>query len=120
MTLCTLVLLPPNVLSEGKERYIEPVKKIEIPKIVVPLILQKIGGCESPTGQFDTNGNVVRGKIDHDDTGKYQINRRYHLAEAIRLGYDIDTEKGNESYALYLYKTQGTEPWNASRNCWLV
>lgn len=90
----------------------------------LPPTLKRICSCESngnPNGepkQFNSDGTVVKGKINPLDTGMCQINLKYHQATAERLDYDLFTEYGNASYAIYLYETQGTTPWNWSRSCW--
>lgn len=84
----------------------------------VPAILKKIGECESGNRQFYDDGTVVRGNINPLDLGKYQINLGYHEESAKRLGYDLYTEEGNTKYALHLYNTAGTSPWNWSKHCW--
>jgi hypothetical protein len=86
--------------------------------IEIPPVLKRIAKCESNNQQFLSNGDIVRGKINHNDIGKYQINELIHYDAAKKINMDIFTEKGNESYALYLYNTQGTEPWTASKKCW--
>ena len=86
-----------------------------IPKI--PVQLQKIAWCESRNRQFK-DGDVLRGVVNPDDVGKFQINEYYHLTEATRLGHDLHTLEGNTAYALRLYETQGATPWNWSRPCW--
>jgi len=84
---------------------------------VVP-ILAKIAWCESRNVQLNPDGSVLRGKINSQDVGKWQINESYHLAESKRLGLDLHTEEGNEEYAVHLFLTQGTRPWNWSKPCW--
>ena len=81
-------------------------------------ILVDIARCESEFRQFDTNGNLIRGKVDRDDVGVMQINERYHLETAKKLGYEIHTVEGNIGYAKYLYGKFGLEPWSASKPCW--
>ncbi len=81
-------------------------------------VLSEVARCESEFRQFDSKGHVVRGKADRNDVGIMQINERYHLDRAETLGYDIYTLEGNMAYARYLYETEGTKPWNASRPCW--
>tara|TARA_R100001086_G_C11847959_1_gene260623 strand:- start:9247 stop:9720 length:474 start_codon:yes stop_codon:yes gene_type:complete len=83
----------------------------------IPVQLQKIAWCESRNRQF-YNGDVLRGRVNPDDVGKWQINEYYHLAESIRLGMDIHTLEGNTEYALHLYSNEGSTPWNWSRPCW--
>lgn len=81
-------------------------------------ILIEIARCESTFSHFDKNGKVTRGIVDSADVGVMQINERYHLETAKKLGYDIYTVEGNAAYGEYLYKKYGTEPWNASAKCW--
>lgn len=81
-------------------------------------ILEKIAKCESDNKQFKANGDVIRGKKNPSDIGKYQINEYIHNDKARSLGFDIFTEQGNHDMAVYLFTTQGTEPWNSSKPCW--
>lgn len=90
--------------------------------------LKQICSCESGNGKYGTprqfyaDGSLVIGlktpKHLGKDVGMCQINTLYHLDRSIELGYDIYTEAGNWGYALYLYQTQGTQPWSASKPCW--
>ena len=50
--------------------------------------------------------------------GVMQINERYHLLTAEKLGYNIHTLEGNVGYAKYLYEKFGSDPWSASSKCW--
>lgn len=81
-------------------------------------ILADVAKCESEFRQFDSNGNVLRGRVNASDVGVMQINEQYHGAAALRMGYDLYTLEGNMAYARYLYETQGTRPWNYSSKCW--
>ena len=85
----------------------------------VPSVMKRIAICESGNRHFDSKGNVIRGKKDKDDIGRYQINTRYHGADAKRLGLDLFDEIDNYKFAMWLYETHGTEPWYPSRKCWL-
>lgn len=81
--------------------------------------LQAIAYCESQDRQFNSDGTLLRGIVDNDDTGVFQINRHFHpYKTAVNNGFDYDTTDGNIDFALDLYKSAGTEPWNASRSCW--
>lgn len=106
----------------------------EEPRVVLievqPNILNKIADCESgnrllsgkavkgSATHFNEDGTVLLGIIDKDDTGKYQINSRYHQRTAEAMGIDIWTESGNEAYARHLYQKNGTRDWGASASCW--
>lgn len=85
-----------------------------------PPIMVDIAWCESRFKQFEDDGSVRRSPINKDglyDYGFFQIHGS-HIQEATKMGYNIMTPAGNIGYALYLYRTQGTSPWLASKNCW--
>ncbi len=81
-------------------------------------VLERIAKCESGGRQFDDKGRVIRGIVNPNDVGKYQINLDSWFKKAQELGYDLFTEEGNTKMALYLYSKNGTNDWNASRPCW--
>jgi hypothetical protein len=81
-------------------------------------ILKKVALCESRSRQFNEDGSVLRGEYNPQDVGIMQINEKYHLDTANKLGYNIYTLEGNIDYAKYLYRTQGLKPWTYSSHCW--
>ena len=82
-------------------------------------ILWQIAKCESGGKQFNADGSVVQGRVDPDDRGLFQVNRRYWLKKCSELGHDIETERGNINCALYIfYEAQGIAAWNPSKSCW--
>ncbi|MEK7180239.1 MAG: hypothetical protein AAB706_02085 [Patescibacteria group bacterium] len=87
-------------------------------QIELPEILLRIAKCESGGKQFNANGSVLRGKINPQDIGKFQINLIYHGETAKKMGLDLFTEQGNTLYALYLYRKNRTRDWNWSKSCW--
>lgn len=94
------------------------IKAPEVEVKQIPDILHAIGFCESGNRQFHEDGTVVKGKVNNQDIGKYQINLKYHGAKAQELGFDLYTEQGNTDYALWLYEQEGSHPWNWSKPCW--
>lgn len=95
-------------------------------------VLDRIARAESHNSQFCTKAlaavnmchnyeigsPLVRpNKNGTYDVGMYQINS-IHLAAALAQGFDVYTEKGNRAYAEYLFTTQGSEPWSASKKNW--
>jgi hypothetical protein len=94
-------------------------------------VLERISACES-TGdmkgtprQFNSDGtplwgnDVKTGKPIKRDVGIFQINTIAHAAELSKLGLDVISNiDDNADYALILYERDGTEPWDASKNCW--
>ena len=101
------------LVSEPNIAFSSPIKQL-------PPILKKIAWCESGDRQFSSDGSVLRGRVHPYDVGRFQINTKVHLDTAQKLGFDVFTEEGNLAYALYLFETQGTQPWNASKSCWLA
>jgi len=81
-------------------------------------ILADVAKCESHFRQFDNDGSIHRGEVNHNDVGVMQINEKYHLDTALRLDIDIYSVEGNLAYAKYLYDKQGVAPWNSSGKCW--
>ena len=81
-------------------------------------IMAEIARCESTFRHRLSDGTVLRGYVDSDDTGVMQINLRYHANTAERLGLDLEDIYDNMAYARNLYERKGTQPWNASAPCW--
>ena len=81
-------------------------------------VMVAVAKCESTFRHTLSDGSVLQGRVDSDDTGVMQINKRYHEKRADQLGLDLENLYDNMTYARYLYEKQGTQPWNASRTCW--
>ena len=81
-------------------------------------VMTKIAECESHFRHFDTYGDILRGEENSQDVGVMQINERYHLDTANKLGHSLYTLNGNLAYAKYLYEKEGTTPWQSSVTCW--
>lgn len=72
----------------------------------------KVAMGESGLKQWHSDGRVVRGKVDKDDTGLMQINKRYHDKTAKRLGLDYENSiVDNVKMARHIYDTQGITAW---------
>jgi hypothetical protein len=99
-----------------KEQTVEEVI-VEVFKEDAPTMLA-VARCESGLQHFDTDGTVLKGRIDPRDTGVMQINTYWHLENSQLLGYDIYTVTGNIGYAHYLFERYHLKPWNASSHCW--
>lgn len=83
----------------------------------IPVMIS-IARCESNFVHTQANGEVLRGRQVKSDLGVMQINTYYHGKAAADLGLDLHKLEENMAYARYLYKKQGTQPWNASAPCW--
>lgn len=81
-------------------------------------LLVKIATCESGLSHFDQDGKPLRGVVNSKDVGLFQINEYYHLEKSKELGFDIHTQEGNIQYAVWLFKNEGSTPWNWSKPCW--
>lgn len=84
----------------------------------LPGIFLKVAQCESQTRQYNSRKEPLVGLVDPSDTGIFQINKRYHQAQAEALGLDLDLPIDNIAFAKWLYKNQGLAPWSASKFCW--
>jgi hypothetical protein len=81
-------------------------------------VMVDIASCESHFRQYDADGSVFRGTVNHGDVGIMQVNEYYHADIADKLGLDLYTIQGNVAYARYLYEKEGTQPWVSSKPCW--
>ncbi len=96
------------------------------PEVKLHPALRPVCGCESSyegtwkgePQQFETNGEVRRGRVNRADVGMCQINLFYHGEAAEKMGVDLFTKEGNITYANHLYETQGLGPWIWSKPCW--
>jgi hypothetical protein len=114
-----------SVVAYAAGTYHAPTKvetsMVEVPDASVPPILEKIAKCESASNQYDKQGRLQLhpNKDGSVDVGKYMINNRYWEAKANELGYNIYTPEGNELMAVWLAKNYGSEPWSATRKCFV-
>jgi hypothetical protein len=81
-------------------------------------VLVEVARCESTFRHTLSDGTILKGKVDPADTGVMQINKRYHLKAANKLGLDLEDIYDNMAYARHLYEKQGVQPWSASSSCW--
>lgn len=90
----------------------------------LPPELYRICSCESmqggskPPTQYDSKGNVLRGRQNHSDIGACQVNLYYHEDAAKKLNLDLFVESDNLEYAIDLYTAEGNQPWFWSKGCW--
>jgi hypothetical protein len=120
----TLPDKPELTLIEKIKNWLAPKVEINKEEIVLALELMPVCSCES-TGspynkprQFNNDGSVRYGRQNPLDTGMCQINKKWWLSKAIKLGYDIETEEGNILMANWIYKHEGLKPWSWSKSCW--
>lgn len=81
-------------------------------------IMVEVARCESTFRHHLADGSVLQGRVDSDDTGVMQINKRYHEESAIAMELDLENLYHNMAFARHLYERQGTQPWSASMPCW--
>lgn len=62
-------------------------------------------GCESNYVHYQSDGTVLKGRVDNRDSGLAQINTYYHP------DVDVDDFWENLAYARRLYDAEGTTPW---------
>jgi hypothetical protein len=121
------VALPEQIATSTPIVVEQVVEEVVVPEMPVlrDQTLVRICSCES-TGSadnepahYDTDGSVLRGRLVPQDTGMCQINTYYWGADAQRLGFDLETPEGNIHMANYIYDRSGTQPWLASKSCWI-
>ena len=78
----------------------------------------QVARCESTFRHYLDDGSVLQGRVDSDDTGVMQINKRYHESTAVSLELNLDDLYDNMAFARNLYERQGVQPWSASMPCW--
>ena len=78
----------------------------------------EIARCESKFRQYTDDGTVLRGGMNNEMIGVFQFYGPVHAAGAKALGFNLATLEGNLAYAKHVYDTEGTIPWNSSRDCW--
>ncbi len=81
-------------------------------------ILAEIAKCESEFKHIGGNGEIIKGRVNRGDLGVMQINKYYHQEDALKLGLDLKTLRGNMAFARNLYDKYGTSPWQSSSGCW--
>ena len=119
-----LALVVVGIFEAG--RYLSPKAVIYTQQEVikeVPIkapIMERIAKCESPTGHYGKNGQVVtRGNDNHTvDIGYLQINNTYWGAKATELGLNLFVEEDNKKMGDWIYQNIGTSPWSSSMKCW--
>ncbi len=105
--------------QSGDPTITEMIRTASIQNGIDPDLAIGIANCESHGRQFDKDGHIVRGAVNPQDIGLFQINEEYHLKQSQKLGMDIYTLQGNIDYAMHLIKTQGSKPWFWSKTCWV-
>lgn len=116
-TSTSVIIEVATTTPEVLEQPIEPLKAISYP-------LKHVCACESAGNayaeprHYNTDGSVLRGRINPRDVGICQINLDYHEAAATRMGLDLMSRNDNITYAEHLYATQGLTPWAWSQACW--
>ena len=81
-------------------------------------ISEAIIKCESGGKAYAKNINYRDGVPWSEDIGYWQINDYYHRESLLELGWDIYKPEDNLEAGFFLMKTQGVQPWDASKFCW--
>lgn len=81
-------------------------------------LVRKIIQCESGFVKDAVHINKIDGIEWSRDYGLGQINDYYHKDTMELLGLDIHNPKDNLEFTFILLKNHGTQPYQASKNCW--
>lgn len=114
---------PPAIVAVESATSTQAIKELIVNESlraeINPKLALKIARCESQFRQFDVKtGKVLRGLHNPKDIGVFQINEKFHLNEAKKLGLDIYTLEGNVAYAVWEIKQNGPKAWHWSQKCW--
>lgn len=130
--LVLIMLFIAGIPSAAESQVTITVKTIQSPPVRIEQVavefatpqLKRICSCESkgvpdaePT-HYDEKGAVLLGRVNPLDTGACQINKHYHEAKAVSMGFDLAVREDNIEFANWLYKKEGVRPWRASIACW--
>lgn len=99
--------------------------------VPMEVALRVIAECESGGKQFEPDGKTPlknkgipdKGIKPSGAFGKYQF-LESHREPALKLGFDLNTEDGQDNYARYRYSQTGTKDWEfdeqygGGRVCW--
>ena len=113
-----------RIASEGETMLVREIGSAKNTEAIVRAYFQdipvmaEVARCESTFRHQLADGSVLQGRVDSDDTGVMQINKRYHEDTAIAMELNLDDLYDNMAYARNLYERQGTQPWSASMPCW--
>lgn len=99
----------------------------------LPPVLLRIEKAESHGNQYCNDDAISRNlckasskgtvlmKANKDgsvDIGIAQINNKAWGAQAVKLGYDLNTKEDNEAMMTWIYQNYGTDPWYSSSKNW--
>lgn len=108
-------------------------REVPVPVEGTAPVMERIAKAESGNSHFCTtelikNGMCKKGELGQVllhankngtvDIGKYQINLTVWGAKATEQKLNLFNEKDNETFAYWLYKNYGTEPWYSSKENW--
>lgn len=81
--------------------------------------IRAVAKCESSLYGNANNKNIdSSGRVWSQDWGYLQVNDYYHEQTMANMGLDIHNEWDSLEYGFMLMKSQGLQPWSASRHCW--
>jgi hypothetical protein len=106
---------PEPVILIVEKTYDTEVSRLAIKYGQDEALARKIIFCESTVYSGAVGNHAVVGK----DIGYWQINTYFHESDALKMGYNIYKWEDNLEYGFWLLSKQGTQPWSASRGCWL-
>lgn len=123
LAVCFIGYLPSNaeeLIAPKLERTLESeVSRLSVKYGVSETLVNKIIKCESSMYGNAVNHNKLKdGTIWSTDWGYLQINDYYHQKTMEKLGLNIKDEFDSLEYGFMLLKSQGTQPWKASKLCW--
>ena len=107
-----------DVQKETEEVLVEVEEAMPVYEAETEHLLHAIAVCESSDRQFDGDGKPLMNSQGSSATGRYQIMSSVWRSKAEKMGFDIDTARGNKEMAHYILTVaQGLQAWEASAAC---
>lgn len=88
------------------------------PELKTICAAESTGDWTAEPRHWDSNGDVLRGRVNSKDIGQCQINEPVWGDKAKELGLDIYSFNGNRRMANWIYERYGNQPWYLSEFMW--
>ncbi len=114
--LLTKIAVAPIKISQAHEN--EHEVEFIAPELKAICAAESTGNWKLEPRHWDSQGNVLRGRVNNQDIGQCQINLSVWGEQATELGLDIYSFNGNRRMANWIYEHNGNKPWYLSQSMW--
>ena len=112
-------VLPEIIYVETEKTLDSEIDRLSIKYGVSSSVVRAVIKCESSMYGGAVNKNRDKnGEVWSVDYGPLQVNDYYHEKTMLKLGLDIHNQFDSLEYGIMMMKSQGLQPWSASKKCW--